>query len=122
MNGIELRSRREALGLNQADLGELLGVRQATISTWESGRRLVPAGVSGELNVIEEQVEAIVDQAAEFLDATSVRPVTLTVWADDESFWAVTDYAPLPAACYRVAVARARLLADDPNSTFIVLA
>lgn len=122
VNGIELRARREALGLNQTDLAELLGVKQSTVSTWESGRRSVPAGVSGELNVIEEQVESIVDLAAEMLDATSERPVRLRVWADDESFWLATDYEPLPAACYRVAMARARLLADDPNSTFIALA
>jgi transcriptional regulator with XRE-family HTH domain len=37
MDGQELRRRREALGLSQADLGRLLGVMQNTVSRWELG-------------------------------------------------------------------------------------
>lgn len=33
-----IASRREAMGLTQSELAELLGVRQSTIGNWESGR------------------------------------------------------------------------------------
>lgn len=35
----EIRARRKNLGLSQATVGRRLGVRQATISFWESGKR-----------------------------------------------------------------------------------
>ena len=55
-------------------------------------------------------------------EITRRRPVTLHVWATDEAFWkAHPQQTGLPAACYRVAMARARMLADDPNLTFLEL-
>lgn len=38
MTGKELRSRRQKLGLTQAQLGQALRRPQATISRWESGQ------------------------------------------------------------------------------------
>ena len=35
--GVAIRRRRRALGLSQSDLGSMAGLRQATISTLESG-------------------------------------------------------------------------------------
>lgn len=35
----DIRAWREARGLSQKDLAEALGVRQATVSRWESGDR-----------------------------------------------------------------------------------
>jgi transcriptional regulator with XRE-family HTH domain len=37
MDGDELRQRRKALGLSQTELGERIGIRQPTISSWEQG-------------------------------------------------------------------------------------
>jgi transcriptional regulator with XRE-family HTH domain len=38
MDGAELRKQREALGLSQQELGDLLAVPQNTISRWELGK------------------------------------------------------------------------------------
>lgn len=120
MNPIELKARREALGLNQTDLARVLGVKQVTVSAWEVGRNPIPAGIDGELIELEERVEDLIDLAAEQLDATTERPVFLDVWPDDDSFWSARpDLKPLPAVCARVAMARARMLADDPNTTHL---
>ena len=121
MEPIELKSRREALGLSVAAFAGLLEVTVASVSRWESGKQTIKPFVGEQLILLEDQVETIVDLAAEMLEAVSDRPVHLRVWADDESFWADTDYEPLPAACYRVAMARARMLADDPNMTHLAL-
>ena len=118
MNPIELKARREALGLNQTDLARVLGVKQVTVSAWELGRNPIPPGIDGELIEVEERLEGLIDLAAEMLDATTNRPVFLDVWADDESCWEANPHLDgFPAVCYRVAMARARMLADDPNTT-----
>ena len=44
LTGAELRSRREALGLSQVAIAERLGVPQATISRWETGRHPIERG------------------------------------------------------------------------------
>ena len=44
MDGDELKRRRVALGLSQAELGKLLGVPQATISRWETGAHKIEHG------------------------------------------------------------------------------
>lgn len=121
MTPIELKARREALGFNQSDLARHLGINQVSLSHWETGKRPIPERLSGELNVLEDQVEDWLLIAAEMLDATSTRPVELTVWPSDEAFWnAHPEFRGLPAVLYRVAMARARMEADDPNSTFLV--
>ncbi len=45
MTGEELAIAREAFGLTQARLAELLGKHVLTISAWECGRRKVPKWV-----------------------------------------------------------------------------
>lgn len=51
--GASLRRRRRALGLSQAELGERAGVRQATISTIESG------GQSARLSTLFDVMSAL---------------------------------------------------------------
>ena len=41
MDGDEVRRRRKALGLSQTELGERIGIRQPTISSWEQGHTIV---------------------------------------------------------------------------------
>ena len=56
--GVAVRRRRRALGLSQSDLGSRAGLRQATISTLESGepgtrlRTLVDVMAALELEVV----------------------------------------------------------------------
>jgi transcriptional regulator with XRE-family HTH domain len=57
----ELRQRRKALRLSQAQLAEILLVNHATVSRWESGLRRPPhgliPGIAEALNVTHEAVE-----------------------------------------------------------------
>ena len=45
MTGDELREMREAAGLTQAALADMLGVKQSTVYRWEHGQR----GISGQV-------------------------------------------------------------------------
>lgn len=45
MNGQELKVARDALGLTQDELGELLGVRKETVLRYESGAMTIPLNV-----------------------------------------------------------------------------
>lgn len=58
MTGEELRRRRRALGLNQTELGELLGLTQNTISRWEKGAAVIghPKLLAWALTGIEHEV------------------------------------------------------------------
>jgi DNA-binding transcriptional regulator YiaG len=42
MEGSELKSKREKLGLTQTGLAEILGVKMNTVYRWESGILVVP--------------------------------------------------------------------------------
>lgn len=59
--GVAIRRRRRALGLSQSDLGSRAGLRQATISTLESGepgtrlRTLVDVMTALELEVVIQE-------------------------------------------------------------------
>ena len=59
--GVAVRRRRRALGLSQSDLGSRAGLRQATISTLESGepgtrlRTLVDVMAALELEVVIQE-------------------------------------------------------------------
>jgi transcriptional regulator with XRE-family HTH domain len=57
MDGQDLKRRREALGLSQAELGRLLGVMQNTVSRWELGLVVIrhPDILDLALWAIEEQ-------------------------------------------------------------------
>lgn len=54
MTGVDLRNRRRALGLTQAELAEYLGVAANTVARWERGAR-IPAerSISLALSAIE---------------------------------------------------------------------
>jgi transcriptional regulator with XRE-family HTH domain len=52
--GDRIRARRRALGLTQAEFGQLVGVSRETVNRWENGKR-VPNGR------FEELVKRILD-------------------------------------------------------------
>ena len=42
MTPTEIKAWREERGLSQREMADVLGVRQATVSRWESGERVPP--------------------------------------------------------------------------------
>ena len=98
---IELRARREAIGLSQAHLGEMLGVKQNTISQWESGKRAIPDDVDAELDALEASVERLAAEAVSLGEP-------LRAWGSDEAAAAAGVDLGAPASLHRVAMARAR--------------
>jgi transcriptional regulator with XRE-family HTH domain len=54
MKGAKLKERRKALGLTQAELAELLGVRMNTVARWENGVLDVPRMVDLAMDAIEQ--------------------------------------------------------------------
>lgn len=113
---IELRARREALGLSQPQLADLLGVTQATISRWEKGERS-PENWPGihvllcEWEDLAMQVEDEAVEAVEHASAVQDSPaIEVRTYATDEAWWAMdarAKKARAPAVLHRVAVARA---------------
>jgi len=56
MNGDELKQWREARGLTQTELSEMLGVQFNTVSRWEVGMRGIPALLSLALETIDRDL------------------------------------------------------------------
>lgn len=122
---IELRARREALGLSQVDLARLLNVRQNTVSQWEAGVRTPrdPVGVLMALSGLEDEFDDLVDRIADLGEHSSAvrnTPVVeLRTYATDTAYWAAeaaADHKATPAAMHRAATAyAARTLEDEPG-------
>jgi len=122
MSPIELRSRREALGLSQQGLAECLGVKQATVSAWEKGTRVIPDGISERIDALEDHVETLIDQALDGIDQAEdlPGPPMLFVWPTNQAYWAAHPESDgHPAVLHRVAMARARTLADTPDINLV---
>ena len=107
VNPIELRARREALGLHQHELASWLNVAQATVSAWELGRRTIPAGIHSELAELEEQLLDIADRMIEAGEAAGEDCVLFTYLDDSQLAAAHPEMDGWPAALHRVAAAHA---------------
>lgn len=55
MDGEELKKRRNDLGMTQAELADLLGVKPNTVARWENGVLPVPAYLPLALQTIERE-------------------------------------------------------------------
>lgn len=126
MNPIELRARREALGLSQQALGELLDVPQPTLSAWEVGTRSPrdPASVHLLLAELEDTLARLIDEAVEVVEHKSgvldSAEVELVTYADDESYWRADAGARagrVPAVLHRVAAAHAAWMAREDGAS-----
>lgn len=53
MEGEKLKERRDALGLTQAQLAEILGVKPNTVARWERGLLPVPRTVELAMETVE---------------------------------------------------------------------
>lgn len=56
VDGKELKTRRETLGMTQGDLADLMGVTTPAISRWEAGKRRLPKMAVLLLAYIEEKL------------------------------------------------------------------
>lgn len=95
MRPIEVKARREALGLSQDRLADWLDVKRATVSRWETGRQPIPDGVGDDLLDLEVSVGELV---AAYVRSGRAGEALLVSEGDDEDF---------PACSRRVALARA---------------
>ena len=128
MQPIEFRTRREALGLSQTELAQLLNVSQATLSAWEVGTREPrhPDSVLGDLNQLAEWASDIMDETLENLENSQVKldsmVLTVTVYSSDEAYWAADARAKelgVPATLHRHAVGVAVLLTEVEDSVIV---
>lgn len=106
---IELQCRRTALGLNQAQFAKFLGVKQVTVSRWELGEQVIPAGIGNQLMDVERNVHAA---ATRMVDAATAAPPGVQIWlhaatTTDPDTWCQWDGLDVPALAQRVGVARA---------------
>ena len=107
MHPIELRSRRGALGMDQHALAVALGNRQSTVSAWELGTRAIPAGVDGQLDELEDQLEGLVGDMVDACEMVGPGAALITFGEDDALHSAHPELDGWPAALHRVACARA---------------
>ncbi len=116
MNPIELRARRAALGLSQAELAALLDCPRPVLSTWETGSRRPRDPLSIEIAIaeLEDVMDGLIDDLAQQIEhASGVQDSSVVkrrTYDSDEAWWAVdaeARAARLPSSMHRVALARA---------------
>jgi len=75
MNPVELKARRLALGLSQAELADLVGVAQNAVSQWETGSRRPKPGtavmLAEALDHLEDEALALEDELTELAEHKS---------------------------------------------------
>lgn len=102
---MELRARREALGLSQQQLAAMLNVNPSTLEHWESNQHRI-LGIRPELDVAEALLQDLTNMA--YLSGR--RDGQLTTYLTDDDWWADNPQAKalhLPAVMHRIAAARA---------------
>lgn len=90
---LELRARREFLGLTRAELAEVLRVRMDTLKSWETGKAPVPYRVHDEVKRIEHQMRKKIRRALSEdigLDTSQDRIATMVARTlrDSQGAWA----------------------------------
>lgn len=78
-----LRYRRLALGLSQAQLGELLGVRRTTIANWEGGTSTPSVGAVHDLAAVEARAVALAGAARAAVEGGHVSPLAVGQGLDE---------------------------------------
>ena len=98
MDALELRARREALGLDKADLADVLGWKTATVVECETAARVVPGWVASRLDELEMARDTIAGVLEDSL------PGDLVTYSTDAVFWAEwPEFRGIPAPVHRVA-------------------
>ena len=106
MDGGELQTVREFLGLTIESLAGMLQVNPRTVRSWEAGRDPIPERIRAEVEQIEQLTAQAVGELVEAL--RNARDPAVLVHRSDEEFRAAhPDRAYLPARWWRHVVARA---------------
>ena len=125
---LTLRCYRKRLGLDQAELAELLNVTQATISRWEAGIRAPrdPVEVLMRLHELNDVFDDVVDDVTELAVRDDAGRITLTTYTIDEHWWLADERArdlALPASMHQAATAQAaREISADDGTVVIIRA
>lgn len=126
MTPIELRARREALGLSQTEFAKILSTSQHTVSDWERGHREIPLGLRGELGQAEYYVDVATEAALTTLQQAAKEHAPenlhLLVYEDDAAYGkAHPDADGTSAVLHRVAMARAAYAFEQESDTRVPL-
>ncbi|MEB3052132.1 DUF1870 family protein [Mycolicibacter sp. MYC123] len=106
MDGGELQTVREYLGLTIDSLARILVVNPRTVRSWEAGRDPIPERIRVEVEQIEAMTAGAVGALVDALN--SARDPMVRVYRHDEDMHtAQPDTAHLPARWWRHVVARA---------------
>lgn len=104
-----LKARRQALGLSQAELGDILDVSQAAVAQWESGAKAprnptqVATALASAENELHNFTQQLVQAAKKHADHAGTKVVTLTTFSSGD----LIDRVELSPALHRTATGRA---------------
>ena len=104
-----LKARRQALGLSQAELGDIIDASQAAVAQWEIGARAprnptqVAAALASAENELHNLIQQLVQAAKKHADHAGTKVVTLTTFSSSD----LIDSAELTPALHRTATGRA---------------
>jgi hypothetical protein len=102
LDAVELRARREALGLDEAGLADALHWKATSVLACEGAARTVPGWVASSIDLLEMARDAMAGALEDSL------PADLRTYSNDAMFWAEwPEFAGIPAAVHRVAAADA---------------
>ena len=123
---LTLRCYRRSLGLDQAELAELLDVAQNTISRWEAGSRTPrdPVEVLMRLYELSDTFDDVVDDVIALAMRDDAGRVTLTTYKIDEHWWLADERARdlgLPASMHQAATAQAAREISADDSTVVTI-
>lgn len=91
-DGVAFKARREALGFTQDELGQIIGVKRATISAWECGKIIPrrPESLTSILGGLEDRMMIAISRCFELADAeeqlNDAEELIFHVYRDDETF------------------------------------
>lgn len=104
-----LKARRQALGLSQAELGDIIDASQAAIAQWETGARAprnptqVATALADAENRLHHFTQQLTQTAIAHADHAGTKVVILTTLSNDDPI----DSADLTPALHRTATGRA---------------
>ena len=125
LTSIEVVARREALGLTQTELADLLHWKQSRVSETEKNKRQLPGWAAKTL----DDAENLVDRIAETLFKDGLAQIqagsktaTVSTYRQDARFWLEwPDFLGVPASIHRVASVKAcRALRAENHQARIV--